>query len=263
MGLSKRSRAGPAAFSAVGLVALALFVPTAFGGSAPSIAWSPTTSAGTFDYGAVDVGQTVSQTFTLTNSGGSATAALKVSLSGSPAFSITSDGCTWTSLGKKKSCVVIVEYAPATAGQTDVATLTATGKKAAASTSITLTGSGAGAPDLSLSPGTPVGTTATGTKLYTFQLGACVCGPTTQTFMVTNNGTGATSTLVIASCCSPQFYWANDTCTGVTLAPNETCLFELTFNGGCNPGDEFHTPLDILGSPVPVTYIHLDADVFC
>jgi hypothetical protein len=38
----------------------------------PTIAWSPSTN-GTFDYGMVNVGQTVSQEFTLTNSGGSAT----------------------------------------------------------------------------------------------------------------------------------------------------------------------------------------------
>ena len=258
-----RSRPVSAAFAAVGLAAVALLVPTAMGGGAPSIGWSPTTSAGTFDYGVVDVGRTMSQDFALTNSGGSATAALKVSLSGSPAFSITSDGCTATSLGKKKSCVVTVDYAPSTAGQSNAATLTATGnKKAAAATSMTLTGSGAGAADLSLSPGTHIGTTTTGTKLYNFVIGTCICGAVTQTFTVANNATGASSTLSVGGCCTPQFFWANDTCSGTTLESNETCIFELTFNGGCNPGDEFHTPLDILGS-LAVNYIHLDADAFC
>src|SRR5262249_48700454 len=78
-------------------------------------------------------------------SGGSASGVLAISLSDSTAFSITSDACTGTSLGPKKSCVLTVEYAPTTADQTDTATLTATGKKSGASASITLTGSGAAA----------------------------------------------------------------------------------------------------------------------
>src|SRR3954453_3347593 len=81
-----------------------LLLPTAGqAGGAPSIAWSP---SGTFDYGAVTPGQTASQTFTLRNSGGSATAMLSVSLSGSSTFSITSNACTGIALGKGKSCAV-------------------------------------------------------------------------------------------------------------------------------------------------------------
>jgi hypothetical protein len=42
-------------------------------GGAPVLAWSPVTSAGTFSYGTVAGGSTTPLTFTLTNSGGSAT----------------------------------------------------------------------------------------------------------------------------------------------------------------------------------------------
>ena len=129
---------------------VALLVPVAGqAGGAPALAWSPATN-GTYDYGAVSPGQTASQTFTLTNSGGSATGMLTVALSGSTAFSITSDVCTGTALGKRKSCAVTVQYAPTTAGQSDTATLTASGKKPPpASASITLTGSGAAANTIS------------------------------------------------------------------------------------------------------------------
>lgn len=117
-----------------------LLVPAAGqAGGAPAIAWSPTTSDGTYDYGAVTVGQTASQTFTLTNSGGRATGTLAVALSGSSAFTITADGCSARSLAPTKSCDVTVQYAP-TAGGSDTATLTATGEHASAS--LTLTGSG-------------------------------------------------------------------------------------------------------------------------
>src|SRR6266508_1325005 len=109
---------------------------------APTLAWSPATNDA-YDYGTVTVGQTASQTFTLTNSGGSATGILTVTLSGSSAFTKTADGCTATSLGPRKSCSVSVQYAPTTAGQSDSATLAASGKKTAASASLTLTGAGA------------------------------------------------------------------------------------------------------------------------
>jgi Raf kinase inhibitor-like YbhB/YbcL family protein len=67
----------------------ALLVPAGGqAGGAPSITWSPTTSGGTYQYGAVTPNQTASQTFTLTNSGGSASGMLSISLFAlsSPAF---------------------------------------------------------------------------------------------------------------------------------------------------------------------------------
>src|SRR6266545_586956 len=124
--------------------AVALLMPAA--GQAegePSLAFTPSTN-GAYDYGTVVVCQTASQTFTLTNSGGSATAALTVALTGSAAFTKTADACTATSLGPGKSCSVTVVYSPTAAGQSDTATLAASGRKAAASTSLTLTGTGGG-----------------------------------------------------------------------------------------------------------------------
>jgi len=105
----------------------------------PSIDWSPSTSGG-FDFGLVAVGKTASQTFTLTNSGGSASAALTVTLSGPPTVTITDDACTATSLGPGKSCTVTVQYAPTTSGPSGEVTLEATGKKAAADATLSIAG---------------------------------------------------------------------------------------------------------------------------
>ena len=77
----------------------------------------------------------------LTNSGGSATGMLSVSLGSATEFSITADACTGTALGPRKSCNVTVQYAPTTAGQT-TATLAANAIRPVASTSISLTGTG-------------------------------------------------------------------------------------------------------------------------
>src|SRR6266576_3493189 len=123
-------------------VAMVLLAPAAGqAGGAPALAWSPSTN-GTYNYGLVTIGTSVSQTFTLKNSGGSATAALTVALSGSAAFTKTADTCAATSLGPKKSCSVTLRYVPTT-GSGDSATLTATSKKPNATASIGLTGSGA------------------------------------------------------------------------------------------------------------------------
>jgi virginiamycin B lyase len=120
-----------------------LFAPAgALAAALPALAFTPSTN-GTYDFGAVKVGETVSQTFTLTNSGGSASAAITIALSGSEAFTQTADTCTGTSLGPKKSCIVTVDYTPEAAGQTDVGTLTATAKKLDGAAELALTGTGA------------------------------------------------------------------------------------------------------------------------
>ncbi|MGH3847995.1 MAG: choice-of-anchor D domain-containing protein, partial [Pseudonocardiaceae bacterium] len=120
----------------------------------PVTSWSPQTSPGTYNYGTLTAGTSVSQTFTLANSGGSATSALTITLTGSAAFTKTADSCTGTSLGPRKSCTVTISYAPASAGQNDSGTLTATAHKAAATASLTLLGAAAKAtPAISTSPG--------------------------------------------------------------------------------------------------------------
>jgi centrosomal CEP192-like protein len=194
----------------------------------PSMAWNPSTH----DYGSVTPGDTASNTFTLTNSGGSATGALSVVLSGAgaAAYSVTSDGCTGTALGKGKSCDVTVQYAPTGSGS-DSATLTANGKKSSASAGVDLTGSGsAGGPDLSLSPYTyQTATDQTGTKNYGYDFG--VTAGRTQTFTVTNSGTGAATGLgagLLVSGGDVNFVISEDTCTGAPLAAGAACTFDVT-----------------------------------
>ena len=113
-------------------------MPAAGQARGPELAFTPSTN-GVYDYGTVS--QTASQTFTLTNSGGSASGALRVGLTGSAAFTKTADACTGTSLGPRKSCTVTVAFSPTTAGSY-TATLTATGRKTGVTTSLVLTGTG-------------------------------------------------------------------------------------------------------------------------
>jgi hypothetical protein len=126
---------------AVAVAAVALLVPAvALAGRQPVLAWSPSSN----DFGQVTVNQTASQTFTLKNTGGSASSALKVALSGSSAFSVTSDGSSATSLGPGKSCTVVVQFAPTSTGAVS-ASLNATGNKRAATATASLAGTGSSA----------------------------------------------------------------------------------------------------------------------
>lgn len=122
------------------VAAAGLLIPAAALGRSrpPALAWSPTTSTGTFAFGATSAGNTSTQTFTLTNTGGKSSGALKVSVSGASAFTTTNDRCNGA-LGPNKSCNVTVRYAPSSNGESDAATLNANGKHA--STSLDLSGS--------------------------------------------------------------------------------------------------------------------------
>jgi VCBS repeat-containing protein len=120
----------------------ALVLPAgAVAAGAPALSFDPAV----WDYGTLAAGTTASKTFALTNTGGAASAALTVSITGSgaAAFTKTADGCSATSLGPGKSCSVTVEYSPSAGGATDTARLTVSSKKPAANASASLTGTGA------------------------------------------------------------------------------------------------------------------------
>jgi hypothetical protein len=122
----------------------------------PSIAWSPAvpgSSPPSYDFGGSGVGQTSRVVFTLTNSGGSATSSLTITLTGSPAFSIprNGDGCSGTSVGPGKSCKVTVQFAAGAAGQA-TAVLTAIAHKPDATAALKLLGEVRASPTLTTTP---------------------------------------------------------------------------------------------------------------
>ena len=126
--------------------------------------WSPTTSSppAAYDYGTLSLGATPSVTFTLANSGGSASGALAVALDNmtGTAFSIPAGGdhCSGRSLGPNKSCTVTVQFAPTATGVV-TASLKATGAKPAGTATDALSGTGA-----QTVPGAPTGVKATATN---------------------------------------------------------------------------------------------------
>ena len=109
--------------------------------AAPALSFTPAP----FDYGQVGAGQAVSQTFTLANSGGTATGALTDTLTGAAAFTITGDTCTGISLAVGGTCTVTVRFAPASTA-TGTATLTAASVNPAVTATDVLTGTGVAHP---------------------------------------------------------------------------------------------------------------------
>jgi hypothetical protein len=94
-----------------------------------------------FDYGQVGTGQAISKTFTLANSGGSATGVLTGTVTGAAAFTITGDTCTGISLAAGGTCTVTVRFAPSSMAA-GTATLTAASVNPAVTATDVLTGTG-------------------------------------------------------------------------------------------------------------------------
>jgi hypothetical protein len=139
---------------------------------------------------------------------------------------------TYASLKPGESCTVTAQYAFTAAGQTDTATLAATGKKAGASASVTLTGaSTSGQPNLTIgSPAVFTGTSGT-TNNYSYSFGVFPPQTLTQQFTVTNvSGSPAQISYVVPYGASGEFGYPSvtaGTCTGATLETGQSCDFTI------------------------------------
>ena len=130
------------------------------------------------------------------------------------------------------------------------------------------------APDLTLSPGTFTGTTPSGTKNYNYiffnsaapQRRSGVTPhpvnptPQTQTFTVSNDGTGTSQTLGLVVSGDNEVVLSNNNCQGHALPPSGTCTFDATFNGPICSGSTF---VDIGPQSIGDSYIRLTAFSRC
>jgi Cep192 domain 4 len=185
--------------------------------SGPALAFTPPTSGGEYDYGIVGVGNHIDQAFTLMNSGGSASGAMMITLTGSSAFTKIGDTCTGGSLGPSKKCAVTVRYTP-TDGGNDTATLTATSTKPAATASVVLKGTG-GVADVEINPSSHDFGSVSGQKEFT----------------ATNNGNFSTGTYTFGEPSDSHFgLTGTNTCDGSALPPGGSCTFTIAFAAPAN-----------------------------
>ncbi len=177
--------------------------------SPANLAFNPATK----DFGSVTTGtDSATQTFTLTNNGGQASAAVTPALAGadSSQFVIMNTTCAGA-LAPAASCQVIVLFRPTTAGNKS-ASLTGGGATAA------LSGNGISPAQIIANPTnlTFAGNTLVGTS------------SAVQSFTVTNNGSATTGTLgVTVTGANAGDYTQTNNCT--TLIANGTCQVNVTF----------------------------------
>jgi hypothetical protein len=235
---------------AAGSLAVVLGTGTGVAAAAqtPALAWSP---PGPVSFGTLAPGATSApQVFTLKNNGGSASAALAITVTPASGFTITADHCTGTSLGPGKSCTVAVTYTPATPGQAGQATLKATGNKAATTASLTLTGASAKA--------TPAITTTQ--KPATAAAGSAVADEATVTGGDNPGGTVTFNLYDNATCSGTALFTDTETLAGGTATSASytatavgTDYWAATYNGdgannqvssGCG-----YAPVTLSGTP--------------
>jgi hypothetical protein len=275
-----------------------LLIPTAAGAATNDwgATFTPQTS-GAFNFGSVAVGKTSSQVFTLTAGRWNWwSGRLTTAVSGSSAFTVSSDGCSGGFLAwRHRTCQVTVTYKPSASGASDTATLSASStrwfwhhgwqRRPWLESSITLNGTSSGVSttgggggggggggttssgpaNLQLSPGT-LTASAGGTNSYSYDFGKVRTA--TTNFTVTNTGGTTSLELVLDGWSSGGYAVSNDTCSGDTLAAGASCTFSETWTSNNDPMCDAKgtvvaiTPSVYTGYPF-VTYVDANVSAAC
>ena len=170
-------------------------------------------------YGSVTIGaSSVSQTYTVTNTGQGASGPVSVSISGPDAGDFTENSTTCgTPVAAGSSCTVSVTFTPTATGA-HTATLTATASPGGSVTAA-LSGGGAARALLAISP-------------PSFDYGQVVPGTpaAAKTYTVTNNGLAPSGTLTVAlgGTNAGDFVLDSTTC-GAKLAAGASCTVQVHF----------------------------------
>jgi hypothetical protein len=141
-----------------------------------------------FDFMTVDVGTSMTKTFTVQNMGGSPSGMLGAPTGISGAFSLQNDNCTGTTLAANGTCTFDVKFAPSTYGATSVSVTEAASPGGTAATNV----SGTGRDFVTLT----VTKSGTGTGSVSSSNGTLTCTGSTCTAQLARTGTPfATTTL--------------------------------------------------------------------
>lgn len=174
-----------------------------------------------FNFGNAYIGSTTPyRTFTVTNTGGSSSGPMTVSITGANAadFNLGSHSCS--SLAPQQSCTVQARFAPLAAG-TRVASLEVVSGSGASVTSA-LSGTGMlVTAQLSIAPAS-------------HDFGSVVMGgsPASQMFTIANIGPIASGPIQVSftGTFTSQLGISNDNCSAATLGPSASCTLVVTFD---------------------------------
>jgi len=170
----------------------------------------------------VEVGQaSAPATYTVTNTGGTATGALTVAV-GDPTFAISGDTCSGNTLAPSKACTLVITFTPTAAGS-KIGILTVSSGTPMGNYQINATGHISTPAALSMGP----------TSLDFGTIGVGIPS-TAQVFTVTNSGGTATGALAVtrtdsASGVGGSTQFAYTTTCQAALDPAATCQIVVTF----------------------------------
>ena len=184
-------------------------------------------SPGSYDFGNVDVGDSQSHLFVLTNTGTAQLASISVSISGSVKFTLdtaATDPCGST-LAAGASCNIKVVFAP-----------TATGDRNATLKVASNASNGLQTTDLAGTGVNPAPTLTASITPASYDYGELPFGTTkSKTFVVENTGTGTVHVINKALSGSGFFSSTADGCTGAALTAGDTCSITIKFTAPSTP----------------------------
>ncbi len=177
----------------------------------------------TNDFGSIVQGQTsAAASFTVTNTGQSASGTISASVMGSAAsdFNIESNGCSST-LAAAATCMITVSFTPDTTAGQKTATLSVSASPGGSATS-SLNG-------ISVPVGQLQIQSSTGTAFGQVVVGHTSTGVATITIVNTGGTTSGTLATVFGGADPGEFTSVSDGCNNQTLAANATCVITASF----------------------------------
>lgn len=174
-------------------------------------------------FGDTVIGETSSETITVTNKGNADLALGAVDIDGLTVFSVTEDNCSDLTLASNASCDITVEFAPAEVADVSETLKIASNDEDEAIVDVVLSGEAVAAPvgEISLQP---EGLAAAGLNFGQLMANA---GSGTETVTVENTGKGPLTELVIAN--SGDGFTADPSACGDSLDAAASCDVEVTF----------------------------------
>ena len=172
------------------------------------------------NYGDVTVGSLSTNTFTITNTGGTGNLTIASAAVSGGSFLKTSDACTGASLALGNTCTIDVAFSPTALGASTGMLTVVTNATDGTDKIAALSGNG-------VSGVTVTGSIAPGSVNY----GDVTVGSlSTSPFTITNTGGTGNLTIASATVSAGSFLKTSDACTGASLALGNTCTIDVAFN---------------------------------
>jgi hypothetical protein len=183
---------------------------------------------GSVAFGSVTAQTSATQTVTVTNTGGGDLVLGTLGQPNAPAFALSNDNCSGQTVTPSSHCTVDVTFSPPSAGDFNGSFDIPSNDPDAPAVTVLVSGTGVAltVPKISVTYAVaPAGSVEV-------PFGPVTAGQTaSQTVTVTNAGNAGLDIFQVAAtdALDPPFYVASDNCSNTTLAPQDSCVFDIDF----------------------------------